>query len=58
MEGEKKSALLFVGEERIRGGINIKKRERGGVAKRDIDPYLIRLGIKRRKRRGRKFRKG
>ena len=37
-----------------RGGIHIKKRERGGV----VDPYIIRVGIKRRKRGGRKFRKG
>ena len=36
---------------------NIKKRERGGVVKRDIDPYIIRVGIERRKRGGRKFRK-
>ena len=40
-----------------RGGIHIKKRMRGGVVKRDVDPYIIRVGIKRRKRRGGKFRK-
>ena len=40
-----------------RGGIHIKKRERGGVVKRDVDPYIIRVRIKRRKRGGRKFRK-
>ena len=57
MEGEKESVLPFVGEERI-GGIHIKKRERGGVVKRDVDPYIIRVGIKGRKRGGRKFRKG
>ena len=57
MEGEKESVLRFVGEERI-GGIHIKKRERGGVVKRDVDPYIIRVGIKGRKRGGRKFRKG
>ena len=39
-----------------RGGIHIEKRERGGVVKRDVDPYIIRVGIKRRER-GRKFRK-
>ena len=41
-----------------RGGVHIKKRERGGVVKRDVDPCIIRVGIKRRKRGGRKFRKG
>ena len=41
-----------------RGGIHIEKRERGGVVKRDVDPYIIRVWIKRRKRGGRKFRKG
>ena len=40
-----------------RGSAHIKKRERGGVVKRDGDPYIIRVGIKRKKR-GRKFRKG
>ena len=39
-----------------RGGVHIKKRERGGVAKRDVDPYIIRVGIERRKRGDRKFR--
>ena len=39
------------------GGIHIEKRERGTVVKRDVDPYIIGVGIKRRKRRGRKFRK-
>ena len=41
-----------------RGGIHIKKSHRGGVVKRDVDPYIIRVGIKQRKRGGRKFRKG
>ena len=27
-------------------GIHIKKREQRGVAKRDVDPYIIRVGIK------------
>ena len=39
-----------------RGGIHIKKLERGVVVKRDVDPYIIRVEIKRRKREGRKFR--
>ena len=41
-----------------RGSIHIKKRGRGGVIKRDVDLNIIRVGIKRRKRGGRKFRKG
>ena len=45
MEGEKESIFPSVGEERI-GGIHIKKREQRGVAKRDVDPYIIRVGIK------------
>ena len=56
MEGEKESVVPSVGEERI-GGIHIEKRERGGVVKRDVDPYIIRVRIKRIKRGGRKFRK-
>ena len=40
-----------------RGGMHIEKRERGGVVKRDVDPYIIRVRIKQRKRGGRKFRK-
>ena len=56
MEGEKESVLPSVGEERI-GGVHIKKWHRGGVVKRDVDSYIIRVGIKRRKRGGRKFRK-
>ena len=27
------------------GGIQIKKRERGGVVKRDVDPCIIRVRI-------------
>ena len=37
--------------------IQIKKREQGGVVKRDVDHYVIRVGIKRRKVGGRKFKK-
>ena len=40
------------------GGVHIKKREREEVVKRDVNPYIIRVGIERRKRGGRKFRKG
>ena len=50
------SAIRWVGANR--GSIHIKKRQRGGVVKRDVDPYITRVGIKQRKRGGRKFRKG
>ena len=40
-----------------RRGVHIKKSQRGGVVKRDVDPYIVRVGIKRRKRGCRKFRK-
>ena len=46
MEGEKESVLPSVREEQIGGGIHIKKREQGGVVKGDVDPYIIRVGIK------------
>ena len=38
------------------GSINIKERERGEVALRDVDPYTIRVEVKRRKRGSRKLR--
>ena len=38
------------------GRVNIKKRKRVEVVKRDVDPYIIRVGVKQRKRGGRKFR--
>ena len=57
MEEEKESVLPSVGEQQI-GGIHIKKREQRRVVKRDVDSYIIRVGIKRRKRGGRKFREG
>ena len=50
------SAIRWKGANRA--GIHIEKRERVGVVKRDVDPCIIRVGIKRRKRGGRKFRKG
>ena len=53
-EKEVGSAIRWGGADRW--GIHIKKRERGGVIKRDVDPYIIRVRIKRRKREGRKFR--
>ena len=33
-----------------RGSIHIKERERGGVVWRDVDPYIFRVGVKRRER--------
>ena len=39
------------------GGVHIKKWQRGGVVKRDVDPYIIKVGIKRRKGGSRKIRK-
>ena len=49
------SAIRWGGANRG-GGVHIKKSHRGGAVKRDVDPYIIRVGIKRRKRGGRKFR--
>ena len=57
MEEEKESVLPSIGRSKL-GGIHIKKRERGEVVERNVDPYIIRVGIKQRKRGGRKFRKG
>ena len=36
------SAIRWRGSNR--GGVHIKKRERGEVAKKDVDPYIIRVG--------------
>ena len=47
MEGEKESILPSVWKEQIEG-VHIKKREQEGVIKRDVDPYIIRVGIKRK----------
>ena len=49
------SAIRWRGANRG-GGVHIEKREREGVVYRNVDPYIIRVGIKRRKRGGRKFR--
>ena len=49
MEGEKESVLPSFEEEQI-GGIHIKKRKRRRVVKRDVDPYMVRVGIKQRMR--------
>ena len=38
------SAICWGGANK--GGIHIEKRERGGVVKRDADPYIIRVRIK------------
>ena len=50
------SSIRCGGANRV--GVHIKKRERGGVVNRNVDPYIIRVGIKRRKRGCRKFKKG
>ena len=55
MEGEKKSVLPSIREEQIGGVYTLRER---GVVKRDADPYIIRVEIKRRKREGTKLRKG
>ena len=55
MEGEKESVLPSVAEEQIEGAYTLRKESE---EERDVDPYIIRVGIKRRKRGGRKFRKG
>ena len=55
VEGEKELVVPSVGEYQIGWGMHIKKREQRGVAKREVDLYIIRVGIKQRKREGRKF---
>ena len=51
------SAIRWGGANRG-GGVHIEKRERGGVVKKDVDPDIIRVGIKRKEKEGRKFREG
>ena len=56
-DGESKGAGSAIRwREANRRGIHVEKRERGGVVKRDVDPYIIRVGIKRKKKGGKKFR--
>ena len=50
--GRKKIGSVIRWRKANRGSVHIKKWERGG----DVDPYIIRVGIKRRKIGGRKFR--
>ena len=50
MEGEKDSILPSVGEEQ-KGGLHIGKRERRGVVKRDVDPYVIKSRDQAKKER-------
>ena len=40
-----------------RGSYALRNNSEEELLKRDVDPYIIRVGIKRRKRGGRKFRK-
>ena len=56
--GRKRVGFAICRRRANRGNINIKERERGEVVKRDVDPYIITVAIKRRKRGGRKFREG
>ena len=42
------SAICWGGANRE--GIHIKKREQRGVVKKDVDPYIIRVRIKRREK--------
>ena len=56
MEEEKESVLPSIGKERIGGAYTL--RNKSEELFRDVDPSIIRVRIKRRKRVGRKFRKG
>ena len=55
MQGEKESVLLFVGEEQI-GEAYTFRNESEEELFRDVDPYIIGVGVKQRERGGRKFR--
>ena len=54
MEGEKESILLLVKEEQIEGAQTLRNKSEEEFFK-DVDPYLIRVDVKQRKRGGRKF---
>ena len=56
-EGRKGIGSPIHRREANRGGVHIKKRERGGV-ERDVDLYIIRVGIKQEKRGGGQFKEG
>ena len=55
---ERRNRFCHPLERRKYACIHIEKREQGGVVKRDVDLYIIRVGIERRKRECGKFRKG
>ena len=55
-KGDKGVSFAVCQRRANRGGIHIKKREQGGVVKRGVDPYIIKVGIEQRKRGGRKLR--
>ena len=56
--GERKEVGSAIRRKRAnRGSINNKKLKRGVVVWRDVDPSVIRVEVKRRKRGCRKFRK-
>ena len=52
MEEEKKSALPSVGEERIGGAYTLRNNSEEELLREMLTPYIIRVGIKRRKRGG------
>ena len=58
MEGEKESVLPSIGQQQIGGAYTLRSDTKEELFKRDVGPYIIRVGIERRKRGGRKFRKG
>ena len=49
MEGEKKSVLASVGEERIGGAYTLRNDTEEELLREMLNPYIIRVGIKRRK---------
>ena len=44
--GRRKGVSSAIRRRANRGSVNIKERERRGVVKRDVDLYIIRVGIK------------
>ena len=58
MGGEKESFLSSVGEERIGGTYTLGNDSEEELLKRDVNLYIIRVGIERKKRGGRKLRDG
>ena len=57
MEGEKESDLPSVGKERIGGAYTLRNDTEKELFREMLTLYIIRVGIKQRKKGGRKFRK-